>query len=197
MCIYLTYLHGSHLTPNLWISLQGSPSILRGWKEQWEAIGNRAEVLEGMVYFYSLLKTSSNFSKFHSLKLRGASPSGEAWPLLSCSQLRHMVSLSKSFFRYQESSFVAWWGWNAEERSVLFRPFFSVISWNQALGKTWNTVPHPALSTDALRGLSGWKDILRGLFRSRGERREYVLHLQGKKASETLLIVGAVVCGDR
>lgn len=76
-------------SPQIWrISLQGSPSIPRGLeREQGEAVIRR-KVLGGMVYFYSWLKNSSNFSKFRSLRPGGVGPGGEAAARGACSVLR-------------------------------------------------------------------------------------------------------------
>lgn len=46
-----------------------------------------------MVYFYSWLKNSSNFSKFRSLRPGGAGPGGEAAARGACSVLRVEIPL--------------------------------------------------------------------------------------------------------
>lgn len=82
-----------------------------------------------------------------------------------------------------------------------FRPFFRVNSWNQVLGKTWNTVsgsvPHPALSTDALSGPSGWEAILGGLQVQAWVQRSCAVPLRGRWLKPSWLWVLFSVVVDR
>lgn len=90
MCTYLTYLHGSHLTPNLENFSPGFPQHPEGAGKRAGGSGRESggRFLGVMVYFYSWLKNSSNFSKFPSLRPGGAGPGGEAAARGACSVLR-------------------------------------------------------------------------------------------------------------
>lgn len=56
MCTYLTYLHGSHLTPNLGNSSPSLPRPRGLQREQAAAAGTQAEGAQGTAYFYSCFK---------------------------------------------------------------------------------------------------------------------------------------------
>lgn len=90
VCTYLTYLHGSHLTPSLENPSPGFPQHPAGARKRTGGScgGNRRKVLRRTVYFYSWLKNSSNFFKFRSLRPGGAGPGGEAAARGACSVWR-------------------------------------------------------------------------------------------------------------
>lgn len=97
VCTYLTYLHGSHLTPNLGNFSPGRPSIPHprwGWKGSRRKLqGFRQKVLRGTAYFYSWLKNISNFFKFRLPVARRAGPRGERGPCCAAVSLQRGTSL--------------------------------------------------------------------------------------------------------
>lgn len=83
VCTYLTYLHGSHLTPNLGnfsAGLRQHPASQGAERERTEAAGTQAEGSQGTAYFYSWLKNISNFSKFRLFVAGRSGPRGEWGP---------------------------------------------------------------------------------------------------------------------
>lgn len=97
VCTYLTYLHGSHLTPNLGNFSPGRPSIphprwgRKGSKRKLQGI--RQKVLRGTAYFYSWSKNISNFFKFRLSVARRAGPRGERGPCCAAVSLQPGRSL--------------------------------------------------------------------------------------------------------